>query len=214
MLQDCSSSLGIPQTELKNVKTVAKEHKNKNSGKENRENGNASDKVIGKRKRKTEREIKILRSELKRNVMWTRESIKVMRANYADEFSMSEQQIYKWWWDQTRKRSKKVDTQLTNGLEQFQVNPEGMSPDLLVSFQDEFGGYSSRLRLNGNKQQKVGEVEEMEEDKMEFNLCTLLGIDVEAIAYRIAIGEDHDNILEKKATAVSSSEIIDIETES
>jgi hypothetical protein len=90
MLQDCSSSLGIPQTELKNVKTVAKEHKNKNSGKENRENGNASDKVIGKRKRKTEREIKILRSELKRNVMWTRESIKVMRANYADEFSMSE----------------------------------------------------------------------------------------------------------------------------
>ena len=110
MLQDCSSSLGIPQTELKNGKGVTKEHKNKNSGKENRENGNASDKVIGKRKRKTEREIKILRSELKRNVMWTRESIKVMRANYADEFSMSEQQIYKWWWDQTRKRSKKVDT--------------------------------------------------------------------------------------------------------
>jgi len=40
----------------------------------------------------------------------------------------------------------------------------------------------------------VGEVEELEEDKMEFNLCTLLGIDVEAIAYRIAIGED-DNTL-------------------
>ena len=54
----------------------------------------------------------------------------------------------------------------------------------------------------------------MEEDKMEFNLCTLLGIDVEAIAYRIAIGEDNDNILEKKTTAVSSSEIIEIDTES
>lgn len=120
--------------------------------------------------------------------MWTRESIKVMRANYADEFSMSEQQIYKWWWDQTRKRSKKVDTQLNTGVETLQDNLQGMSPDLLVSFQDEFGGYSSRLRLNGNKMQKVGEEEEIEEDKMEFNLCTLLGIDVEAIAYRIAIG--------------------------
>jgi len=110
MLQDCSSSVGIPQPEFKGSKTTTKENRNKNSGKENRENGNASEKVIGKRKRKTDREIKILRSELKRNVMWTRESIKVMRANYADEFSMSEQQIYRWWWDQTRKRSKKVDT--------------------------------------------------------------------------------------------------------
>jgi hypothetical protein len=127
MLQDCSSSVGIPQPELKGK---TKENRNKIQGKENRENCNA-DKVIGKRKRKTEREIKILRSELKRNVMWTRESIKVMRANYADEFSMSEQQIYKWWWDQTRKRSKKVDTQLPADL---QDNQQGMSPDLLVSF--------------------------------------------------------------------------------
>lgn len=29
-----------------------------------------------KRKRKTERELKILRSELRKNLMWTRESIK------------------------------------------------------------------------------------------------------------------------------------------
>jgi len=48
---------------------------------------------------------------------------------------------------------------------------------------------------------------------MEFNLCTLLGIDVEAIAYRIAIGEENTN-LEKKATAVSSNEIIEIDTDS
>ena len=63
-------------------------------------------KMLGKRKRKTERELKILRSELKKNIMWTRESIKLMRAQYEADFSMSEQQIYKWWWDQTRKRSK------------------------------------------------------------------------------------------------------------
>mgnify|MGYP000942277628 CR=1 FL=1 len=90
-----------------------------------------------------------------------------------------------------------------------------MSPDLLVSFQDEFGGYSSRLRLNGNKMQKVGEAEEVEEDKMEFNLCTLLGIDVEAIAYRIATGQDETEI-EKKATAVTSkeNEINEIDTDS
>jgi len=35
--------------------------------------------LIGKRKRKTERELKILRTELKKNLMWTRDSIKVMR---------------------------------------------------------------------------------------------------------------------------------------
>ena len=135
MLQDCSSSIGIPQSELRSLKTTTKEIRNKYAaGKENRENVNASEKVIGKRKRKTEREIKILRSELKRNVMWTRESIKVMRANYADEFSMSEQQIYKWWWDQTRKRSKKVDTLLTSGVEHLHDNLQGMSPDLLDSF--------------------------------------------------------------------------------
>jgi len=40
--------------------------------------------------------------------MWTRESIKQMRIKYESEFFMSEQQIYKWWWDQTRKRSKKT----------------------------------------------------------------------------------------------------------
>lgn len=62
--------------------------------------------------------------------------------------------------------------------------------------------------------QKVGEPEDNEEDKMEFNLCTLLGIDVEAIAYRIAIGEDDDTNLEKKPTAVSSNEIIEIDTDS
>jgi len=46
--------------------------------------------------------------------------------------------------------------------------------------------------------QKVGEVVEIEEDKMEFNLCTLLGIDVEAIAYRIATGST-DTSIEKKS---------------
>jgi len=41
--------------------------------------------------------------------MWTRDSIKNLRKMYESDFSMSEQQIYKWWWDQTRKRTKKND---------------------------------------------------------------------------------------------------------
>ena len=42
---------------------------------------------------------------------------------------------------------------------------------------------------------------------MEFNLCTLLGIDIEAIAYRIAIGEsDTNSEIEKKPTAVSNQD--------
>jgi hypothetical protein len=63
--------------------------------------------LLGKRKRKTERELQILRNELYKNYMWTRESIKQMRSKYESDFSMSEQQIYKWWWDQTRKRAKR-----------------------------------------------------------------------------------------------------------
>ena len=50
----------------------------------------AQDKILGKRKRKTERELKILRSELKKNLMWTRESIKKMRKQYEKDFEMSE----------------------------------------------------------------------------------------------------------------------------
>ena len=64
-------------------------------------------KLLGKRKRKTERELIILRTELKKNIMWTRERIKQMRAKYEAAFSMRDQKIYKWWWDQTRKRAKK-----------------------------------------------------------------------------------------------------------
>ena len=47
---------------------------------------------------------------------------------------------------------------------------------------------------------------------MELNLCTLLNIDVEAIAYRIAMGLDDDDDtqnqpdIQKRNTAVSSHE--------
>jgi len=51
------------------------------------------------RKRKTDRELKILNTELSKNPLWTRQSIKLMRDKYRREFSMTEQQIYKWWWD-------------------------------------------------------------------------------------------------------------------
>lgn len=45
----------------------------------------------GKRKRKTERELYLLRTELRKNAMWTRESIKKLRARHAKDFYMSEQ---------------------------------------------------------------------------------------------------------------------------
>ena len=39
---------------------------------------------------------------------------------------------------------------------------------------------------------------------MEFNLCSLLGLDIDAIAYRIAVGEtDNDFKIQKRSTAVS-----------
>ena len=161
-------------------------------------------KLLGKRKRKTERELKILRAELKNDVMWTRDSIKVMRQSYESEFSMSEQQIYKWWWDQTRKRSTKK-----GGLED-----DEMDEAQLLSFQDEFGGYSSRLRHQlQNKKQK--QKQEEKDEGLEINLCEMLGIDVEGIALRIAMGleeDDQDNTdIEKRPTAASLTQN-DIET--
>jgi len=124
--------------------------------------------------------------------MWTRESIKQMRKLYEEDFSMSEQEIYKWWWDQTRKRTKKNDTkkgqkyneELENGEEQTNEDDE-----LLISFQDEFGGYSSRLRLNGSGQ-TVAKEQKLGEDAENVDLCALLGIDVEGIAIRLALGLD------------------------
>jgi hypothetical protein len=59
--------------------------------------------MLGKRKRKSSFELGVLQKELQNNCMWTRESIKDLLSKHRD-FSMSEQQIYKWWWDQTRKR--------------------------------------------------------------------------------------------------------------
>jgi hypothetical protein len=119
--------------------------------------------------------------------MWTRDSIKVMRAKYECDFEMSEQQIYKWWWDQTRKRSKKA-TKKSVESDQENCDPEPLKPcdEFLVSFQDEFGGYSSRLRIN--QKEKPAEIDL----DVELNLCVLLGIDVEGIAYRLAMDEDEE----------------------
>jgi len=93
--------------------------------------------------------------------MWTRDSIKQMRVKYESEFFMTEQQIYKWWWDQTRKRSrkaiKKSKASLSKTKDQEELHDSGNSSSLndeegemIVSFQDEFGGYSSRLRINSS----------------------------------------------------------------
>jgi len=58
-----------------------------------------------KRKRKTEKQLACLQSELRgSNLLWSRQKI----VELSDQTGMSETQIYKWWWDQTRKRMKKL----------------------------------------------------------------------------------------------------------
>ena len=69
---------------MENVSTPTEIHKIE------KENCKDNGRMLGKRKRKTERELKILRSELRKNIMWTRESIKQMRKLYESDFSMSE----------------------------------------------------------------------------------------------------------------------------
>lgn len=122
----------------------------------------------------------MLRQELRKNVLWTRDSIKKLRKAHERDFFMSEQQIYKWWWDQTRKRSRKAAAKANGDDSEVSDNDE-----MVVSFQDEFGGYSSRLRI------KQGEGKAVDEDpNVEQNLCKLLGIDVEGLALKLAQGID------------------------
>lgn len=106
-----------------------------------------------------------------------------MRIKYESEFFMSEQQIYKWWWDQTRKRSKKaikksnqIDEECYDGNSSSQNEEDG---EMIVSFQDEFGGYSSRLRIDSQKKRttcdKANQDVQMQEDdggnNVDVNLC-------------------------------------------
>ena len=61
--------------------------------------------AFGKRKRKTEKQLSILQNELRgSNLLWSREKI----IEIAERTGMTETQIYKWWWDQTRKRVKRL----------------------------------------------------------------------------------------------------------
>ena len=60
--------------------------------------------------------------------------------------------------------------------------------DLIIPQTDEFGGYSSRLRLNENyvsKRKDSIQLDESENGGLELNLCDLLGIDIEAKALEI-----------------------------
>lgn len=54
--------------------------------------------------------------------------------------------------------------------------------ELLFPSTDEFGGYSSRLRVTDSSPQLV---EEKEEAHFEMSLCHLLGIDIEKKALEI-----------------------------
>lgn len=75
-----------------------------------------------KRKRKTEKQLACLQNELRGgNLLWSRQKI----MDISERSGMSETQIYKWWWDQTRKRMKKLKKAtgtkllLPDGIDEF-----------------------------------------------------------------------------------------------
>lgn len=74
-----------------------------------------------------------------------------------------------------------------------------------MSFQDEFGGYSSRLRLH--QADNNCDLENDMGGNVELNLCELLGIDVEGIAYKLAMSEEseEEEQMGSGSTANSSS---------
>ncbi len=60
---------------------------------------------------------------------------------------MSEQQIYKWNWNQTSKRNIKVKEK-KNKIKKYQseIPNSGNIENVLITWQDEFGDYCSKLR--------------------------------------------------------------------
>jgi hypothetical protein len=115
--------------------------------------------------------------------MWTRDKI----TELSKRLTMSETQVYKWWWDQTRKRVKKQSKkeQQSKKKGKIQLTLESLpDKELIIPSTDEFGGYSSRLRLADSC--SSADVESHLDDNMfEQNLCVLLGIDIEAKAQEI-----------------------------
>ena len=132
----------------------------------------------------------MLRQELKKEFLWSRDKI----AALASDLEMNETQVYKWWWDQTRKRQKiikneqkNMPTTLQNNYESGETKAEEY--EVMLPSTDEFGGYSSRLRL----QEVYIESKKDDNQNLESNLCQLLGIDIEAMALAIVM-EDKKNL--------------------
>lgn len=123
--------------------------------------------------------------------MWSREKI----TKLSEKLDMNETQIYKWWWDQTRKRAKRIQKEQYKNKCRNQINLELLTEnELLFPSTDEFGGYSSRLRVTDNATQIV---EEKEEAHFEQSLCSLLGIDIEKKALEIV---NADQLAKKKVS--------------
>jgi hypothetical protein len=100
----------------------------------------------GRRKRKSERDLSYLRKELKKEFLWSREKI----IKISDKLNLAETQVYKWWWDQTRKRQKRHINESATAMSSAAFDAEDKENAgglVLFPSTDEFGGYSSRLRL-------------------------------------------------------------------
>jgi len=123
-------------------------------------------KSLGKRKRKTEQELAVLRSEFKKDHLWDKEKV----AEIAVKCGLDEAQVYKWWWDQTRKRAK---------LAVEEGSDLASSPSQLLPFIDEFGGYSSRIRTVNPLYERPTSAESAAAEEDDFSLSRLLGIDIE-----------------------------------
>jgi hypothetical protein len=74
---------------LRNSKKSAKRFENDDASE------NISLNALGKRKRKSERDLSYLRKELKKEFLWSREKI----IEISEYLGLAETQVYKWWWD-------------------------------------------------------------------------------------------------------------------
>jgi len=125
------------------------------------------------RQRKNQADLEVLKAELAKEVIWDKAKIKEI----SQRVELDQAQIYKWWWDQTRKMQRRAKERTQVEALQRKRGLENVDPQLLtLPTHDEFGGYCSRLRITAEEVQ--GRCEE--EEEVCGSLTELLEIDVDA----------------------------------
>ena len=117
----------------------------------------------------------------------------------AKQTGLKLQQVYKWYWD-TEKKNEQLQKEIKENDPEIS-SPMRISRKILkTQYTDEFGGYSKTWFTDGLKEMRNNKnnIDELEEENQgDFGMDYLarsLGLDIEALAIKLATEDDDSNI--------------------